>query len=138
MILVQIYLTHVPSSSLGATILKAQEGLHSESHQTCLDKATLLLSNKIGYHFGCIRTKSNVIANDLSQILSVSSLKDKFPHFLVQAPSLTGPWCYIPNAAIISLIMVTLLWTGSTDPLATSRLLLTTLGNLTSYPGAKP
>ena len=90
MILVQIYLTHVPSSSLGATIVKAQEGLHSESHQTCLDKATLLLSNKIGYHFGCIRTKSNVIANDLSQILSISSLKDKFPYFLVQAPSLTG------------------------------------------------
>ena len=37
-------------------------------------QAALMFINKVGYHFGCIDTKSNVIANWISKIPSESAL----------------------------------------------------------------
>ena len=37
-------------------------------------QAALMFNNKVGYHFGCIDTHSNVIANGISRIPSKSSL----------------------------------------------------------------
>ena len=102
---------------------------------TCLQSA-LMFNNNVGYHFGCVDTKSNVIANGISQIPSKSSLTHEYPLLVTHAPSLTGLRHYLPNAAIISLIMEALLQTGSTDPLTTSRLLLKDPGRFISFPGA--
>ena len=88
-------------------------------------QAALLFDNDVGYHFGHIDTKSNVIADRIFRILSKSSFINKFPHLF------TGPepyWHSVlpPNAAIISSITVALLQTGSTDPLVISRILFVT------------
>ena len=99
-------------------------------------QAALLFDNKVGYRFGRIDTKSNVIADGISRIPSESSLTRDFPLLLTQAPSLSGLRRYLPNAAIISSIMAALLQTGSADPLTTSRLLLTDPGQFTTSPGA--
>ena len=99
-------------------------------------QAALLFNNKVGYRFGCVDTKSNVIANGISCIPSKSSLTHEFALLITQAPSLAGLRRYLPNATIISSIMAALLQTKFTDPLMTSRLLLTDPGQFTSSPGA--
>ena len=99
-------------------------------------QAALLFDNKVGYRFGRVDTKSNVIADGISRIPSESSLTRDFPLLLTQAPSLSGLRRYLPNAAIISSIMAALLQTESADPLTTSRLLLTDPGQFTTSPGA--
>ena len=99
-------------------------------------QATLLLGNGVGYRFGCIDTKSNVIADGISCILSESSLSHHFPNFLSQAPSLNGCRCFLPNAALISLIVAVLLQTDSGDLLSVSRQLITNPRNFISFPGA--
>ena len=99
-------------------------------------QAALMFNNKVGYHFRHVDRKSNVIANGISRILSKSSLTHEFPLLITQAPSLAGLWRYLPNAAIISLVMEALLQTGSMDPLTTSRLLLTDPERFISFPGA--
>ena len=91
-------------------------------------QAALLFDNKVGYRFGRVDTKSNVIADGISRIPSKSSLTREFPLLVTQAPSLSGLWRYLPNAAIISSIMEALLQTRSMDPLMTSRLLLANPG----------
>ncbi len=101
-------------------------------------QAALMFNNKVGYHFRHVDTKSNVIANGISQIPSKSSLTHEFPLLVTQAPGLTGLRCYLPNAAIISLVMEALLQTGSMDPLVTSRLSLANPGRFISSPGATP
>ena len=101
-------------------------------------QAALMLNNNVGYHFGRVDTKTNVIADGISQISSESSLIHEFPLLVTQAPSLAGLRRYRPNAAIVSSIMEALLQTGSTDPLTTSRQLLTDPGQFTSYPGVTP
>ncbi len=68
---------------------------------TCL-QAALMFNNNVGYHFRCVDTKSNVIANGILHIPSESSLTHKFPLLITQAPSLAGLRCYLPNATIIS------------------------------------
>ena len=68
---------------------------------TCL-QATLMFNNDVGYHIVPVNTKSNVIANGISRILSISSLTHEFWLLVSQAPSLTSLWCYLPNAVIIS------------------------------------
>ena len=73
-------------------------------------------------------TKFNVITYGISRILSKSSLTHEFPLLITQALSLSGLRHYLPKAAIISLIMAALLQIKSTDPLTTSRLLLTDPG----------
>ena len=99
-------------------------------------QAALMFNNKVGYNFGCVDTHSNVIADEISRIPSKSSLTHEFSLLLTQTPSLTGLQHYLPNATIISLIMEALLQTGSTDPLMTSRLLLTDPGQIISFPCA--
>ena len=90
----------------------------------------------MGYHFGRVDTKSYVIADVISRIPSKSSLSHDFPILLSQAPSLLGCQRFLPNAAIVSLIVDILLRTASLDPLNASRQLLTNPGRFTSYPGA--
>ena len=99
-------------------------------------QASLLLDQGAGYRFGRVDTKTNVIADGISRILSKLSLSHKFPLLLAQAPSLLGCQRYHPNAALISSIMDALLRNDCTDPLSVSRQLLTDPGNFTSYPGA--
>jgi hypothetical protein len=99
-------------------------------------QATLLLDHSAGYNFGCIDTKSNVIADGISRIPSESSLSNNFPILLTQAPSLLGCRRFLPNADIVSLIVYILLQTASWDPLIVSRQLLTDPGRFISYPGA--
>ncbi len=97
-----------------------------------------MINNNVGNHFGCVDTTTNVIADGISHLLTKSLLTHEFPLLITQAPSLTGLRRYLPNAAIISLIMEALLQTGSTDPLTTSRLLLANPGRFITSPGAKP
>jgi hypothetical protein len=99
-------------------------------------QASLLLDQGAGYCFGHVNTKTNVIADGISRILSELALSHKFPLLLVQAPSLHGCWRYHPNAALISSIMDVLLRKDCMDPLSVSRQLLTDPGNFTSSPGA--
>jgi hypothetical protein len=101
----------------------------------CL-QAALLLDQGVGYRFGRVDTKSNVIADGISRISSESSLSHDFPLLLAQAPSLLGCRRFLPNAALTSLIVDTLLRTACTDPLIASKQLLTDPGRFTSLPGA--
>ena len=101
-------------------------------------QAALMFNNNVGYNFGSVDTKSNIIADGISQIPFKSSLTHEFPLLVTQATSLTGLQCYLPNAAIISLIMEALLQTRSMDPLTTSRLLLANPGRFISSPGVIP
>jgi hypothetical protein len=103
---------------------------------THLQTALLLLDQGIGYHFGRMDTKSNVIANGISCIPSKSALSHEFPLLLAQAPNLLGCWCLLPNAALISSIVDILLQTTCTDPLTASKQLLIDPGRFTSFPGA--
>jgi hypothetical protein len=101
-------------------------------------QAALLLDQGVGYHFGRVDTKSNVIANGISCIPSESSLSltHKFPLLLAQAPSLLGCQHFLPNATLISLIVEILLQTDCTDPLTASKHLLSDPRRFTSSPGA--
>jgi hypothetical protein len=99
-------------------------------------QASLLLDQGVGYHFSCVDTKSNVIADGISGIPSESSLPHEFPLLHAQAPSLLSCWCFLPNAALISLIAEILLRAGCMDPLTASRKLLINPGRFTSSPGA--
>ena len=105
-------------------------------HELARLQATLLLDHGTGYNFGRVDTKTNVIADGISQIPSESSLSSDFPILLTQAPSLLGCWRFLPNANIVSLIVDVLLRTASWDPLAVSRQLLTDPGRFISSPGA--
>ena len=118
----------------------AEERLHGSTIGQSLTRlqATLMINNNVGYHFGCIDTTTNVIADGISWIPSESSLTHEFTLLVTQALSLTGLQHYLPNAAIISLIMEALLQTGSMDPLMTSRLLLANPGRFISSPGVTP
>jgi hypothetical protein len=98
-------------------------------------QAALLLDQGAGYRFGRVDTKSNVIADGISRILSESSLSHEFPLLLAQAPSLLGCQRFLPNAALTSLIVDILLRTTCTDPL-TSKQLLIDPGSFASFPGA--
>jgi hypothetical protein len=99
-------------------------------------QAALLLDQGVIYHFGCVDTKSNVIADRISRIPSKSSLSHEFPLLLAQAPSLLGCWRFLPNAALISSIVDILLQTAYMDRLTASKQLLTDPGSFTSSPGA--
>jgi hypothetical protein len=99
-------------------------------------QAALLLDQGVGYRFGCVNTKSNVIANGISRISSESSLSHEFPLLLAQAPSLLGCRHFLPNAAHTSSIVDILLLTACTDPIIASKQLLTDPGKFTSFPGA--
>jgi hypothetical protein len=99
-------------------------------------QAALLLDQGVGYRFGRVDTKSNVIADGISRIPSKSSLSHEFPLLLAQAPSLLGCRRFLPNAALTSSIVDILLQTACTDPLDASRQLLTDPGRFTSSPGA--
>jgi hypothetical protein len=99
-------------------------------------QASLLINQGAGYRFGCVDTKTNVIADGISRILSELALPHEFPLLLVQAPSLHGCWCYHLNAALISSIVDVLLQNDCMDPLSVSRQLLTDPGSFTSSPGA--
>ena len=87
-----------------------------------------------GYCFGRVDTKTNVIADSISQNPSEHALAHSFPILLEQAPSLNGCWHFLPNAAITSLIVDILLQNACMDPLTASRPLLTTPGRFTSSP----
>jgi hypothetical protein len=99
-------------------------------------QAALLLDQGVGYCFSHVDTKSNVIANGISCIPSKSALSHKFPLLLAQAPNLLGCRRFLPNAALISLIVDILLQTACMDPLTASKQLLTDPGRFTSFPGA--
>ena len=98
-------------------------------------QASLLLDQGVGYRFGCVDTKTNVIAEGSSRIPSELALPHEFHLLLMQAPSLHGCWHYHPNAALISLIVDILLWNGCMDPLTASRQLLNDPGKFSYYPG---
>jgi hypothetical protein len=106
-------------------------------HDLACLQAALLLDQGAGYRFGRVDTKLNVIADGISRIPSKSSLPHKFLLLLAQAPSLLGCRCFLPNAALISLIVEVLLRTGCMDPLTASRQLLIDPGRFTSSPGAR-
>ena len=95
-----------------------------------------MFNNNVGYHYGRVDTKSNVIADGISCIPFECSLSFHFPCLLLQAPSLNGYHHYQPNVKLVLLIMVAFLQTASMDPLTTSRLLLTDPGRFLSFPGA--
>jgi hypothetical protein len=99
-------------------------------------QAALLLDQGIDFRFGRVDTTSNVIADGISRVSSKSSLSHEFPLLLAQAPSLLGCRRFLPNAALISSIVDTLLQTACTDPLTASKQLLTDPGSFTSFPGA--
>jgi hypothetical protein len=99
-------------------------------------QAALLLDQGVGYHFGCVDTKSNVIANGISRIPSESALSHEFPLLLAQAPNLLGCRHFLPNAALISLIVDILLQTVCMDPLTARKQLLTDPRRFTPFPGA--
>jgi hypothetical protein len=105
-------------------------------HDLARLQAALLLDQGVGYSFGRIDTKSNVIADGISRILSKSSLSREFPLLLAQAPSLLGCRRFLPNAALTSSIVDILLQTACTDPLIASRQLQTDPGRFNSSPGA--
>ena len=98
-------------------------------------QAALLLDQGVGYRFGRVDTKSNVIADGISRISSESALSHEFTLLLAQAPSLLGCRRFLPNAALTSSIMDILLQTACTDPLTASKQLLTDPGRFTSSPG---
>lgn len=87
-----------------------------------------------GYHFGRISTKTNIIADGISQIPSEHALAHSFPILLAQAPRLNSCRRFLPNAVITSLIVDILLQNACMDPLTTSRPLLNTPGRFTSSP----
>jgi hypothetical protein len=105
-------------------------------HDLACLQAALLLDQGVGYRFGCIDTKLNVIADGISRIPSEPSLSHKFPLLLAQAPSLLGCRRFLPNAALTSSIVDILLQTACTDPLTASKQLLTDPGRFTCFPGA--
>jgi hypothetical protein len=98
-------------------------------------QAALLLDQGIGYRFGHVDTKSNVIADGISRISSKSALSHKLSLLLAQAPSFLGCRRFLPNAALISSIVDILLQTACTDPLTASKQLLTDPRRFTSSPG---
>jgi hypothetical protein len=98
-------------------------------------QSVLLLDQGVGYRFGRVDTKSNVIADGISRISSESSLSHEFPLLLAQAPSLRGCRRFLPNATLTSSIVDILLQTACTDPLTASRQLLTDPGRFTTSPG---
>jgi hypothetical protein len=51
-------------------------------------QAYLLLDQGAGYSFGCVDTKTNVIADGISHVPSELALPHEFPLLLAQAPSL--------------------------------------------------
>jgi hypothetical protein len=112
--------------------------MHVEQHRARLAhlQAALLLDQGVGYRFGRINTKSNVIADGILRILSESSLPHEFPLLLAKAPSMLGCQRFHPNAALISSIVDILLQTTCTDPLTASKQLLTDPRRFTSSPGA--
>jgi hypothetical protein len=99
-------------------------------------QASLLLDQGVGYCFGRVNTKTNVIADGISCIPSELALPHEFPLLLMQAPILLGCWCYHPNAALISSIVDILLRNDCIDPLSVSKQLLTDPGSFISSPGA--
>ena len=99
-------------------------------------QAALLLNNGAGYHFGRVNTKFNTIADGLSCILSEHLLTRDFPLLLVQAPSLDCCWGFLPNAELISWIVVALLQRDCVDPLTASKPLLTNQGSFLLFHGA--
>ena len=66
----------------------------------CQLQAVILRHQGAGYRFGRVDTKTNVIADGISQIPSEHALACSFPILLVQAPSLNGCRRFLPNAAI--------------------------------------
>ena len=105
-------------------------------HKLARLQATLLLDQGVGYHFGRIDTKTNVIADGISSIPSEHAIPHEFPLLLAQAPSLRGCRRFHPNATLISLIVDVLLQNDCMDPLLVSKQLLTDPGKFTSSPGA--
>jgi hypothetical protein len=99
-------------------------------------QAVLLLDQGVRYRFGRVSTKTNVIADGISQILSESSLSHEYPRLIAQAPSLLGCRRFLPNAALVSLIVAALLQTGCMHSITASRQLLITPGRFTSSYGA--
>ena len=55
----------------------------------------------MGYCFGHVDTKSNVISDGISHIPSESALPHDFPLLLVEAPSLHGCRRFLPNADLM-------------------------------------
>ena len=100
-------------------------------------QAAILMHQGAGYRFGCVDTKTNVIADGISRIPSEHALAHDFPLLLAKAPSLDGCRCFLPNAAITSLIVDILLQNACMDSLTASRPLLTVPGKFTSSPGVK-
>ena len=98
-------------------------------------QTALLLDQGVCYRFGCVDTKTNVIADGISCIPSEHTLPHEFPPLLTQPPSLNGCWRYLPNAALISSIVDVLLQNNCMDPLSASKQLLTYPGRFTSSHG---
>jgi hypothetical protein len=90
----------------------------------------------MGYHFGHVNTKSNVISDGSSCIPSKLALSHDFLLFLAKDPSLCGCQCFLPNAALISSIVAALWQTECMNLLSASKLLLTNPGRFTSSLGA--
>ena len=99
-------------------------------------QATFFLDQGTDYCFGHINIETNVIADYISQIPSEHALAHDFRLLLMQAPSLNGCQCFLPNAALTSLIVDILLQTAYMDPITVSRWLLTAPRRFTSSPGA--
>ena len=93
-------------------------------HKLSQLQAALLLDQGAGYHLGHADTKTNIIADGISRILSEHAIPHEFPLLLTQAPSLRGCRCFRPNAALISSIVDVLLQNDCMDHLSVSKQLL--------------
>lgn len=130
-----IYLLKGDNTSSESWLAKGCTTSTTGCELTCLQSA-LLLDQGAGYHFGCINTKPNIIADSISCIPSECSLAHEFPILLAQASSLNGCGPFLPSATPTSSIVGILLQAAYMNPLTANKWSLITQRRFTTYPGA--